>query len=347
MPTITTNKNKMAAYLDILKEVMDGNEWRYYKDLVPPRNLDNSDECKRFIIQFVKQSGKGDMSFLKNYEKEGGNRIRHIVSVFFFGCWIYQHSDFIKNSIDKDLGKFNPNLLDSQIENKKFYFIWFLIVMFHDVAHYNERVKKEQITEADKKLISELFKGQEKELKIKGNGTYSEDVITKYANYRGKVEHGIFGGVNLFNELPKIRAKKEETDHNRCWKIGLNDIYHEVAYIIACHNIWFANPFYGHAKQIKEYTQHNLKSLFLNTVYQVPPNQDPILFLLLLADSIEPIKHRMQKALEVELNGHLIIRLHKCNKKYDEKLQSLAEWLCPVEIKRNVNSVEYSIHFKN
>lgn len=336
----------MAAYLDILKEVMEGKEWRYYKDLVPPRNLDNSDECKKFIMQFVKQSGKDDMSFLKNYEKEGGIRIRHIASVFFFGCWIYQHSDYIKESINKDVDNIDSNLLDSQIENKNFYFIWFLIVMFHDVAHYNESVKKEQITEADKKLISNLFKGQEKRIKIKGNGTYSEDVIAKYANYRKKVDHGIIGGVNLFNELQKIRVNNEKNDHNRCWEKGLNEIYHEVAYIIACHNIWFANSFYNPEKK-EEYKNKELEKLILESTYHVTISKDPVLFLLLLVDSIEPIKHRMQKTLDIELNEHLVIRTLKHDIKFDEKLQSLAEWLCPVEIKRNINSVEYSIHFKN
>ena len=127
---------------------------------------------------------------------------------------------------------------------------------------------------------------------------------------------------------------------------GLDEIYHEVAYIIACHKIWFANSFYNPEKK-EEYKNKELEKLILESTYHVTISKDPVLFLLLLVDSIEPIKHSMQKTLDIELNEHLVIRTLKHDIKFDEKLQSLAEWLCPVEIKRNINSVEYSIHFKN
>ena len=145
------------------------------------------------------------------------------------------------------------------------------------------------------------------------NSNFYKSTIEKYYVYRknemGVFDHGILGGYMLFDNLVKNyvnkmanKANKTEfiVDDRRC-SIEQISLFAYMADCIVSHNIFFPNP---SDKGI--YREYGLNELI---EYHKPIKFDsnPLLFLLYLVDSIDPIKYFEQKT----------------NSKYDEILKSI------------------------
>ena len=154
--------------------------------------------------------------------------------------------------------------------------------------------------------------GYEKEQTLK-NSNFYKSTIEKYYVYRknemGVFDHGILGGYMLFDNLVKNYVNKMANKPNKT-KFDVDNMSYSIeqislfAYMADCivsHNIFFPNQSYEGI-----YREYGLNELI---EYDKPVKFDsnPLLFLLYLVDSIDPIKYFEQKT----------------NLKYDEILKSI------------------------
>lgn len=144
--------------------------------------------------------------------------------------------------------------------------------------------------------------GYEKEQILKKSNFY-KSTIEKYYVYRknemGVFDHGILGGYMLFDNLVKNYVNKMASEPNktefivddrRC-SIEQISLFAYMADCIASHNIFFPNQSYEGI-----YSEYGLNELIK---YHKPVKFDsnPLLFLLYLVDSIDPIKYFEQKTI--------------------------------------------------
>ena len=73
------------------------NLWNYYnKDIIAPVITD-TDDCYRFITQYINYSEKSKtvlVGALRIIKERSPQRLSHIVSTFFFGLWFFLELDF-------------------------------------------------------------------------------------------------------------------------------------------------------------------------------------------------------------------------------------------------------------
>lgn len=130
---------------------------------------------------------------------------------------------------------------------------------------------------------------------------YSSDIINRYFQYRlfrfKCLDHGIIGADKLMDGLienycSKFKQCIVQTDFNNFVyenKHYCVDQFRIFAYIcdcIASHNIWYAS----NAKSKKEYKDFGLYALLARKNRKIKYKENPLLFLLCLADSLEPVK---------------------------------------------------------
>lgn len=149
-------------YRDIFK---NNGTWDYYnKDLKAPNILDTED-CKRFIKEFIKYSEKSKIILFGDIDrlfKKYPDRLCHIVSTFFLGLWLFNHKGtrFLRNSIidkltnlkcfkdecsckikSKEIQDLHDECQRLTIE-KQFTFVWFMATLFHDLGYLAEMEKE-------------------------------------------------------------------------------------------------------------------------------------------------------------------------------------------------------------
>lgn len=206
--------------------------------------------------------------------------------------------------------------------------------------------------------------GYEKEQTLK-NSNFYKSTIEKYYVYRknemGVFDHGILGGYMLFDNLVKNYVNKMANKPNKT-KFDVDNMSYSIeqislfAYMADCivsHNIFFPNQSYEGI-----YREYGLNELI---EYDKPVKFDsnPLLFLLYLVDSIDPIKYFEQKTnLKYdEILKSIDIDFPSCNtiklsisklfgikdeiiEKYIRRIEGLSDWL---GIVTNADYVEKSI----
>lgn len=193
--------------------------------------------------------------------------------------------------------------------------------------------------------------GYEKEQTLK-NSNFYKSTIEKYYVYRknemGVFDHGILGGYMLFDNLVKNYVNKMANKPNKTEFIADNmsylieqiSLFAYMADCIASHNIFFPNQSYEGI-----YSEYGLNELIK---YHKPVKFDsnPLLFLLYLVDSIDPIKYFEQKTdLKYdEILKSIYIDFPSCNtiellisnlfgikdeiiEKYIKRIEGLSDWL--------------------
>lgn len=184
------------------------------------------------------------------------------------------------------------------------------------------------------------------------NSNFYKSTIEKYYVYRknemGAFDHGILGGYMLFDNLVKNYVNKMANEPNKT-KFDVDNMSYSIeqislfAYMADCivsHNIFFPNP---SDKGI--YKEYGLNEL---TKYHKPVKfkSNPLLFLLYLVDSIDPIKYFEQKTnLKYdEILKLIYIDFPSCNtiklsisklfgikdeiiEKYIKRIEGLSDWL--------------------
>lgn len=286
----------MKTILNIYKELYADNEkWDYYSNMQSVDPFDNSEE---FIRSFIELSGKSKNILYEKLDLLDKNRRMHIVSTFFIGIFFYYHITAIKTYIDKILEKYKRQNPDSKIE---FSYFWFLICLFHDLGYSIEN-KNNNYSNFDDFLNRENIK-----YFLRGNAgvpNIYKNVYKNYFQYRiessdpriNKPDHGICGGIVLFDSLNKTLKKELEVDDGLHWNLRwdpkLKNIFNYVSWVILAHNIWLI-PEGDKKENVYKDPNYNLQELIYNKVEKskIDIKKYPFLFLLSLADTIEPLKN--------------------------------------------------------
>ena len=302
--------NKKEGFLmGTLKElyknlINDPDRWLYYNSNQPNLKYEIQPSLKyemlfdktasyNFIKNYFKRGGKEkvfkDNPYIIKYEFILKERSPHIVSTFLLGILIAEHLKF-------DINKKNN-------DNINFIYLWFMACLYHDIGYAYENdyncinlrtVQKEGLNAL--KDICDIKYMCNNEFK-----TYKKEDINLYLSNRaicsseniGKIDHGIVGGLLLYDRLRKNfdeawnKAKRNDpkvlrTDFtykelhfsNKHYKY-----YAEAADAIIAHNIWI--------NTLNEYLIKNDKEPLKEI--KIDKN-NKIAFILALADTLEPIK---------------------------------------------------------
>ncbi len=195
---------------------------------------------------------------------------------------------------------------------------------------------------------------------------FLKSTIEKYYKYRleemGKYDHGILGGFMLFNNLVKNYITKMQGEQNKTYFIKDSKIFRieqitlfsYIADCIVAHNIFFPS-----LDDIHLYEEYGLNELISFNI-PIKIRDNPLLFLLYLVDSIDPIKYFKQKT---NLNSEEILKsisVSFANKSFElskttnsiidddlfinylEKINNIKTWL-GVHPSINTNSIKVEI----
>ena len=301
---------------------------------IDPFNSD--DDTKEFITRFIELSGKAQENPLyDNISKLDNYRVRHIVSTYFLGTYLYFNVKQIKDSIDIVIKRFKIQNPESKIE---FSFIWFLICLFHDLGYSIENNE-------EYKNFDDFINGKVKYFLNERVGVPAlyESVYKDYFNYRlnskkeflRKPDHGICGGIILFNKLNEILLKKQKNKKSDglSWNQKLINIYRHASWVILSHNIFFIRK--GDDDE-QVYINNNLKALILDKTEtsKIELKKHSFLFLFALVDSIDPIKtfgtYKNLSKLKCSVDRNtIILETNNSNLRTDyfKKVMDLKRWL--------------------
>lgn len=197
---------------------------------------------------------------------------------------------------------------------------------------------------------------------------YTSGTIFNYLEYCkmnpeiNHYDHGIVGGLWLYDSLVKNYylsfSRNRFADFNDFY---INDLHFSTsqfpifAYLADCiisHNMWFATDDYT----IEQYEKYGLKQLTSPYAQPIQFNRNPILFILALADTLEPIKTcsdldisplDVLNNIECEFNYKQIILTFKSNNMFNkmtDKINGLNNWL-DVNIRINDKNNEIVVRF--
>lgn len=325
----------MTDLLKIYQDLFaDNGKWRYYNKLNidPFLSIENS---KEFVSKFIELSGKADDNPLfDNIIKLDDKRIKHIVSTYFLGIYLYHNSDKIKCLADKIVNRYQSQNLDSRI---KFSFIWYLICLFHDLGY---GIENNQTFKSFDEFIEGKVMYYLKERV--GVPLVFEKTYVNYFNRRlnscnkdlNKPDHGICGGILLFDILNSNLIKKRlQNSIYFSWNKKLINVYRFACWVILSHNIYFTKK--GNSNE-QEYLDNNLQDLILSKTDKpkIKLKNHTFLYLFQLVDSIDPIKlvgdYENLKDFEFKCSNDILeIKINNfyLQSKYTEKIKDLNWWL--------------------
>ena len=226
-------------------------------------------------------------------------------------------------------------------------FVWFLMCLFHDKGYAFERSTNDTNVGANLPDTLDGF--------LRGfNDNYFEDffqddnekdLYENYYKYRKQkchvVDHGIVGGLLLYYVLvhnfytlkDNINSFIINSDiffyNGRIFKKNYFNDYKKAAKGIMRHNMWYAS----NEEDIQIYQDCNLKGLISSGDNKISFEEDKLLFLLCLSDTIEPLKKTLNVNLSDTLSkismevseGVLILQIKKDFRKIDEYIQSIKD----------------------
>lgn len=286
----------MESILEKIK-TLDREYWDYYYDRESNNTVNNLKEPftdnteklhQTFINEYFKIGGKGGVYESFQITTKNFNRAAHTNSVFFLGCLLYKYLNLAEK-------------MDFQIrDHDQFYFIWFMTVLAHDFSYMYEsdfNTYKKTIKDDIKTLKIELDIGKHDLLYLLSNAKFDKNIkiltenISNYYRYRYnekyKIDHGITAGLKLFSSLESNRIKmqrKDEHDNGKLyWGDDLTSLYAEASFAIATHNIWAPDE-----DTIKLYEEYRMEKLA--EIFPISFNDFPLLFLLGLVDTVDPVK---------------------------------------------------------
>lgn len=334
--------------------------WDYYKNRPNDLPTFSVDECfaKDFIQNYF---NLGEKKHIFDFLDELAERNLHTVLTFFIGI-------MLKEGLLKD--KFAKATLFQEGNENIFLYCWFITCLFHDYGYIIENNKeKYPPNEYDLVKIRKKLKIANKFDYIYNTKKYDRETVGKYFNYikstRGRLDHGIIGGYLLYDKLIKNfnlcykKAKDDDPNISREsftykdleWSESDFQLYAEFANAILAHNIWLA---YKPADK-KKYKEYWLEKLIINKPEdRVSPSTHPLLFLLALADSIEPTKRiptcnpesLLQKLNFVVDGTSIIIQvLDECINytNWFNGIEKLKDWM-KVHVKQECNEINITIN---
>ena len=272
----------------LYKELMGVPEkWRYYDGLQANfEELFIRNNCEEFILHTLMKGHKDKIGlFTDSIESLSIMRKQHIVSCYFLGLLIYHSNQLIRDLVDNQVKKLNSNKWEESLD-KKFYYIWMLICLFHDLGYaieeYNNNYESiKEVLKTNKNFTKPRYVPK----------IYNKTLLQRYWDYRwcrwNVKDHGIIGGLRFFKEICDLREQMDDgndTEHH--WNEELVNDYACAAWIIACHNIFTIKEGSEYEYCYKHFHLDNL----ITSEHVIKIENHPILFLFCLVDSIEPIK---------------------------------------------------------
>lgn len=319
--------------------------WNYYNSDVLKSLFTcfSEDKCREFIKKFWQEACK-DLSEWSN--NLSGKRIQHIVYLYFLGYYIYRRSKCVKDAIDASIDQFVNQCANNGV---KFPYVWFLIVLSHDLF-YDENDKDKEILEHK---FHELW-NTNCAISVP-RFLQSKELVKNYLNFREWRDHGIHAGLNVYNKLCEIRdIMSKAKDNSLDWRESLNLVFNEISKIILAHNIWFLKENReGNSESVDKYREYHLDKLLLQNDddYKVSLKEYPLLFLLYLADTIEPIKKfgdfNSLKKVQISVNDKEISVSTSlscsCAQSFMQSAKDLNDWLTKTTFDRERNKVIISL----
>ena len=294
----------MKTLLQIYNDISENkNLYDYYgSNLILKDAWINVKSAHSFIQQYF-QNGEKAIFELKICRDMYQPDIRdiHTVSVFILGIEIAR--------------KMKNRILGNEL------FIWFLMCLYHDMGYKLENktdLVKEYYT-LDKFLQKNEIKEEYNIFKVYEKKTLCENYYRYRAEDRyrttehgvikehGVIDHGIAGGIILYNELVKnYYMVKEysgsnedsfEYSNRKFSKDNFKD-YAKAAIGIIRHNMWYASD----SDTCRTYYRFGLNDLISESNNKICYTDDRLLFLLCLADTIEPLKRFRNLGTNEEIN---------------------------------------------
>lgn len=318
-----------------------------YKSLIPDLDI------KELGVEFLKGKlfwhGKDVLDVTKLFDKIPDSRIKHIISMYFMGLLLYKESSVVKASMDRLILKYCsfPNNDDKCLE-EKFEFLWMLTAFYHDVgyAYENEQV----MCPSQVQHISNYtypFRSNRSSIPE----CYDDALLNAYSWYRyvtsGRCDHGIAGAQKFYDDICKAES------HGR---LKLHRVYRAVCLCIACHNVWFPDndrvgiyKAFGLGKLVEEFQKASE-----GKVRVIRIEEHPLLFLLSLADNLEPCKRTGSLAvlnsirMDISEDSITVSTVYNAlNQSYMNSISQLDSWLTDVEDGRSVNEKVIKLQTSN
>lgn len=320
------------------------------------KDIWTADKCRNIILKYLEQAGTepdpetlAEVLSTTNYKYITSNRYQHILITYFFGLAIYDKCETIKRSIDRSFCD-NKDYLDALTMHKDapFAYLWFLICLFHDLGYqYENDTTPQKCSDFDaikKKTSIDTVPITDK---LIGVPSFYKQIVPEYFYYRvkkrGKFDHGIVGGMQLYRDLCNIRRKKLKDERNKekadegYWRESLEQVFAYAASVVICHNIFINTK----TENVELYDKYNLS--ILNNIggdYKIKFEEFPIFFLFCLVDSLEPIKiiidsDLLDKICVVFSENVIKFKFNLtcgCKKTLIDKYCEMNDWLCPVQI---------------
>ncbi len=302
-------KSEFKSLDDLYNKVTRNKEtWDYYNDLNP---LSGSYDFKeiingsssfysKLIKELLGRSGKiaaqdmlkcVDELFKKEeeekYDMDADKRLRHIVSLFFFGHVLYGNCDSIRKNVSRQLRTIGFPKTDD--DARTFSFMWFLLCIFHDLGYAYEYNLIKDNQKMSLSAIEEIKPSNFLPL------IYNEKNLLQYNHLRqckwGVNDHGIWGGFSFYKNMLRVGKEIEEKQNEYNIKIfeteNVEHIYQYAAWIIMCHNIFYNN---GKDNYTDCYRCCGLDDFIQPKARCITLKNNPLLFLFCLADTLEPTK---------------------------------------------------------
>ena len=285
----------------------DKNRWSYYKnpDFDIKGKWDSKSAAMSFITSYFDYAGKSQCfkdQHLDSNHQFVEDRAAHIISTFLIGIKLFESFHIETESRDEN----NMNL--------KYY--WFLTCLYHDIGYAFEKGSTcEQLRMlqvdgldalqeiADIKYLHERefksFSKEEVDLYLKGRA-YCDN------GQRGCIDHGIVGGLLLYDKLRKqfeISWNRRTDKSNSRESFNIKDEFHDrelhlsnkhyeayakAADAIMIHNIWL-ETFNDYVDKYD--AQHRLRK-HIESEDRISPENE-LCFILAIADTLEPLKKKL------------------------------------------------------
>lgn len=280
----------MKTLRNYYEEMIKDGKWCYYSSNHPNlsiKTLKNEDESYEFIKEYFKCGGKEQVfcfEIIQDHEEKIKERAQHIISTFLLGFIV-------------------ANSFGINVDERKFKYLWFLTCLYHDIGYvYEEESKCEHLCalqtgglDAAKKICGIKYTSNDE------FSTYCKEYVNIYLSHRarctygkkGKIDHGIVGGLMLYDRLRKnYESAKQKPDlvgtESGFYYNGLFfseehfKYYAEAADAIIAHNIWKSTL--DNYLEIEQYMKLNATNIPNITI------DKKMAFVLAIADTLEPLK---------------------------------------------------------
>lgn len=325
--------------------------WKsYYGIQIDPSRLfsDDSDKshdnCREFIRRHFEKGrkiGVFDVDFLTEYEENGKHE--HTVSLYLLGVLL---KNIFFPKIESDLCRLGINNAKWYAEND-FMYTWYITCLYHDAASCVEKISEQERSSCNNCILHMKNPySYEPQVAAEKIVRASKELIKNYCHYRmsnGNKDHGLYGGILLFDRLVKNFEEKtksysweKETVYmidGVSWRREHLDHFAYISDAIICHNMWTVQS--TNEEEVKKYKRYKLDELIIDPKslkdQRLSLAEYPLHFMLCLLDTIEPVK-RFNMLTAREVLENISVELEKGN---DGKNKMQVAWKEKIKMQSN------------